>query len=164
MNNIIRCLLVTSVMLLYLSESVYADSSWVWISETRPYNVLQYVVILTLTIEIVMINYMAKVDRLGKTSLVVTIANLCSFLLPYWATVYIDGVHTYPDTLNDYHSIVIGPYLLLTLMIEIPIVMALLGRDVKDKKKLLLITLGANVLTTIMVYGVEKIFCEGYYI
>ena len=49
-------------------------------------------------------------------------------------------------------------------MIEIPIVMALLGRDVKDKKKLLLITLGANVLTTIMVYGVEKIFCEGYYI
>ena len=83
MNNIIRCLLVTSVMLLYLSESVYADSSWVWISETRPYNVLPYVVILTLTIEIVMINYMAKVDRLGKTSLVVTIANLCSFLLPY---------------------------------------------------------------------------------
>lgn len=163
MNNIKRCLLVTSVMLLYLSESVYADSSWVWISETRPYDVLPYVVILTLAIEIVIINYMAKVDRLGKTSLVVTIANLCSFLLPYWATVYIDGVHTYPDTLNDYHSIVIGPYLLLTLMIEMPIVMTLLRRDVKDKKKLLLITLGVNVLTTLMVYGIEKIFCEGYY-
>ena len=34
----------------------------------------------------------------------------------------------------------------------------------EEKKKLLLITLGANVLTTIMVYGVEKIFCEGYYV
>ena len=158
-----KYLMLSIAVSLLSTEPVYADSSWVWISETRPYDVLPYVVVLTLVIEIGMINYIAKVNKLGKSSLVVTIANLVSFLFPYWLIVYTDGVHTYPDTLNDYHSVVIGPYLILTLMFELPIVMTFLGHDVKDKKKLFLVTLGANVLTTLMVYVIENIFCEGHW-
>lgn len=161
-NKIITVILCIFVFILS-TVSVFADSSWIWISETRPYDLFPIVIILTLIVEIIAINYWAEVHMLLKTCIVVTLANLASFLIPYWITVYIDGVHQYPDTLNDYHSIVIGPYLILTFMLEVPIIMLLLKKNA-DKKKLFIVTLVANVLTTLMVYAIEKIFCEGYYV
>ena len=149
--------------ILILTTPVFADSSWVWISETRPYDVLPYVIVLTLAIEILAINCLSGVNKKWKAMVVIALANLCSFMIPYLVAVFVNDVHIYPETLNDYHSIVIGPYLVLTLLVEVPLVMSLLNKDVESRYKLFWVTVGSNVITTMIVYIIEQVFCEGYY-
>ena len=60
-----------------------ANSSWRWISETRPWDILPYVVAITLLIEIASIVVIAKIKPIWKVSLSVVIANLLSFAAPY---------------------------------------------------------------------------------
>jgi hypothetical protein len=55
-------------------------------------------------------------------------------------------------------------FLLLTLVVEIPIVYNLLKKYVANKKMLMWHTLYANVATTVMVVIVERLICSGSWI
>ena len=52
-------------------------------------------------------------------------------------------------------------YLLITLLVEFPIVYLFLRKKASNKKVLIAVIIAANVLTTVMTFAVEHIFCHG---
>lgn len=114
---------------------VSANSSWVWISQTRPYDVLPWVALVT---------------------------NLLSFAAPYvlysfdpvfvWSGRDWRGVHLYT---------VGAIYLLMTIVVEMPVVYGCLKKSAKDRKYLIGVIVGSNVVTTLITAAAERILCWG---
>ncbi len=154
--------------------SASANSSWHWISSARPLDLLPVVIAATLIIEIVSVNYIAKVKDLKKVIPIVSLSNLISFLVPYiWLGINPDSVYsyyTYEDgllyavnhTVNSSPAFTVSLfYLLITLLVETPIVFLLLRKKAPNKKVLIAAIIGANILTTALTFAVERIFCYG---
>ena len=143
-----------------------ANSSWVWISETRPYDILPFVIIGTLLIETVAVNLVSKVGNWYKTFFAVLVGNVISFVVPYIGysntTPYADAGYTLSEIINHGPYYTVGTaFLLLTLIIELPVVYFLLKKDADNKKKLALCIVLANVVTTVLVAAVERTLCYG---
>ena len=51
--------------------------------------------------------------------------------------------------------------LILTVVAEVPVVSWGLRKEIRDRKRGCLVTAAANVLTTVMVAGIERILCYG---
>ena len=66
-----------------LSFTASANSSWVWISETRPFDLLPAVIVLTLAIEIAAVLLALKKKNFWKVLFFVALGNLLSFAAPY---------------------------------------------------------------------------------
>ena len=165
LNRKLHIIIITALILL-IPQSIYADSSWYWISEKRPFDILPFVAIGTILIEVMWIRYATRMKELGKVVFVVVVANLVSFVAPYiieylsmsWYGSFFDVIDSSPMfTVN------VG-FLLLTLVVEIPIVYNLLKKYVANKKMLMWHTLYANVATTMMVVIVERLICSGLWI
>lgn len=150
------------------------NSSWHWISSTRPLDLLPAVIIITLVIEIVSINYFARVRDLKKVTPVVFLANIASFLAPYvWLGNSPDNV--YSDINSDYgffsamdYSVTHMPfytvnaiYLFTTLIVETPIVYFFFRSKVESGKRLLAVIIISNFVTTAIVELTEQFFCKG---
>ena len=58
---------ISSLCALSFPMLASANSSWVWISETRPYDILPFVVIGTLLIETVAVNLVGKINNWYKS-------------------------------------------------------------------------------------------------
>lgn len=147
---------------------VYANSSWFWISKTRPYDVLPYVIIMTLLIETAAVVLAGKVRRIGKVFCFVALANLLSFLAPYlfnWMTFSDEHIYpTYVYYLERIPVFTVGiGYLLITLAVELPLVFVKLKKDTDKPKRLLWTIIIANVITTILTCIVEHHFCYGHW-
>lgn len=72
------------VLLLVLSsQTVWANSSWVWLTDRQPYQLLPAAAALTVLIETVMIKTCLGIQKTGKVLGVVLAGNLLSFCLPY---------------------------------------------------------------------------------
>ena len=145
---------------------VSANSSWVWISETRPYDILPFVVIGTLLIETVSVNLVSRIGNWYKTFFVVFVGNIISFAVPYIGysntTPYADAGYTLSEIINRGPYYTVGAaFLLLTLIIELPVVYFLLKKDADNKKKLALCIVLANIVTTVLVAVVERTLCYG---
>ena len=143
-----------------------ANSSWVWISETRPYDILPFVIIGTLLIETVAVNLVSKIGNWYKTFFAVLVGNIISFAVPYIgysnATPYSDAGYTLSQIINHGPYYTVGTaFLLLTLIIELPVVYFLLKKDADNKKKLALCIVLANIVTTVLVAIVERTLCYG---
>lgn len=143
---------------------VSANSSWHWISQSRPYDVLPWVMLGTLLIEIISIQKIGQVHSKIKTILVVLLGNLISFLLPY----AIFAIPSYDGSPHSWHHIEKQPvytvsifYLILTLLAELPIVYFLLRSNTRKKHRLFLTIVLSNIITTIGVAIIERIFCYG---
>lgn len=157
----------TSMLIFIFSLTAFANSSWVWISETRPYDVLPFVAIATLIIETAALNGFLKIGNWHRVFTGVLIGNLISFAVPYIGysntTPYADYL-SLPEILNRGPFYTVGTaFLIMTLAVELPFMYFWLKKDVKNKRLLVLVTVLANVVTTAMVALVEKLFCEGYY-
>jgi len=157
---------VIIALLLLIPQAVYADSSWYWISETRPFDILPFVAIATILIEVMWIRNATRMKELGKVFFVVIVANLVSFVAPYvieylsmsWYGSIFDVIDAVPIfTVN------VG-FLMLTMVVEMPIVYNSLKKYVANKKMLMWHTLYANVATTVMVVIVERLICSGSWI
>ena len=145
---------------------IYANSSWHWISETRPYDVLPYVIAMTLIIETAAVVLVGKVHRIGKVFCFISLANLLSFLAPYLLNWMIfSDEHIYPTYAYFLERIPVFPvgigYLLITLAVELPLVYGMLKKDTERRKRLLWTIITANVITTILTYIVEHHYCYG---
>lgn len=145
-----------------------ANSSWVWISETRPYDILPFVVIGTLLIETVSVNLICKIDNWYKTFFAVFTGNIISFAVPYIgysnATPYADAGYTLSEIISRGPYYTVGAaFLILTVIVELPVVYFWLRKGCDNKKKLAFCVVVANIITTAMVAAVERILCQGHW-
>ena len=158
---------VAFLLLFSFSFTAFANSSWVWISETRPYDVLPFVAAATLAIETAALNLILKIDNWHKVFSGVLIGNLISFAIPYIGysnTTPYAGYYTLTQILQRGPFYTVGAaFLIITVAVELPFMYFWLKKDVKNKKLLVLVTVVANVVTTAMVALVERLLCEGYY-
>ncbi|MCL1890439.1 MAG: hypothetical protein FWG00_00155 [Coriobacteriia bacterium] len=129
-------------------------------------------IVSTLAIEyfslITLCNIKLAVDRL-KALAVVGLANLMSFLAPFlffvfsWLRDVQAGITSSFGQFADKMpcSFVGLGYLVLTLVVEVPLVYFFLKNRVSNKKKLLLVVVLANIATTLLVAVVQHLFLPG---
>ena len=70
-----RISIVIMALIMLLPVSVFADSSWVWISEKRPFDILPWVALGTILIEWLSIWLIPKTGHALKVLGIVMIAN-----------------------------------------------------------------------------------------
>lgn len=169
MKSKLRFLFPTVMLLLFGGViTVSANSSWHWVT-ISPYVVFPFAVVFTLLIETVAIKKIARTPSLKKTLLVVGLANLASFLAPYlfraWRFIPTSGGFNLMGAFNKGpYYIILGGYLALTLLVEVPVVVWLLYRDLPEKTtrtRLILTTVIANIVTTLLVAVCERLLCQG---
>lgn len=144
---------------------VHANSSWHWISEIRPYDILPWAILGTILIEwIILWKYLKLNDKKFKVLILIVIANFSSFLFPY----LFDWFWQYPmyssleQLFNHGPYYIIGlSYLILTCLVEFPIIYLALRKNVSNKKKLICTIILINVLTTILIAILERIITQG---
>ena len=162
-------ILIVSIMIMALmalfSLNAFADSSWVWISEKRPFDILPWVALGTILIEGLSIWLIPKTGHALKVLGIVMIANAASFLLPYaFLKADLSWYGTFEHILDSGpHYIVSGVFLLLTISIEMPIVYNALKKQVQDRKKLKVVIIISNIITTAGVAIVERLITEGHW-
>ena len=157
-------IVLSSLMLLILPQAVFADSSWCWLTDTRPFDILPPVALATIVIEVLAIWLIPNTGKLMKTAVAVILANAASFLLPYSVLVFNQVYPKFEDALNAGPNYIVGfGFVMLTLLIEIPIVYNLLKKHVDNKKKLLWSIIGSNIVTTAMVAVIERMVTNGYW-
>ena len=152
--------------------TAYANSSWVWISTTRPYDLLPFVIAGTLLIEILAVRLVAGIKNYKKTIPVTVISNLVSFAAPYLlmfitvqmenSTISDGSPFTLEDTLDKLPIYTVGlAFLFMTLACELPIVYNVLKKETDHRKRLALVIIGSNFLTTVLTAVVERTLCYG---
>ena len=164
-KRITRVIVITCFVFLIIPQAVFADSSWCWLTDTRPFDILPPVALATIVIEVLAIWLIPHTGKLMKTAVAVILANAASFLLPY-ALLLNDPVYPkFDDMLNAGPNYIVGAgFVILTLVLEIPIVYNLLKKHVDSKKKLLWSIIGSNIVTTAMVAVIERMVTDGYWI
>ena len=157
-------IMIMALMALF-SLNAFADSSWVWISEKRPFDILPWVALGTILIEWLSIWLIPKTGHSLKVLGIVMIANVASFLLPYaFLKADLSWYGTFEHILDSGpHYIVSGVFLLLTISIEMPIVYNALKKQVQDRKKLKVVIIISNIITTAGVAIVERLITEGHW-
>lgn len=155
---------------LLLPMTAFANSSWHWLTKTRPYDVLPVAIVITLLAEILAINFIPKIKKPLKVFVFVTLGNLLSFAAPYllWIIDQIklfgtDGVSRYFTYYTEFQpSYTVGfDYFLITILVEGPIVYFGLKKNASSKKALILTTITVNAVTTAFVAVLERLLCRG---
>ena len=153
------------VLCLLLPLTASANSSWMWLSEARPYDVLSFVAVITIAIETAALWWILGKQKLKKIAIVVVLANLLSFAAPYWF-MYDETLRMplkpFPELMEYGHYFTVGTvFLLMTLLVELPVVFLTLRKHTEKKGRFLLTVVGANVVTTLITAAAERIFCYG---
>ena len=138
-KRITRVIVITCFVFLIIPQAVFADSSWCWLTDTRPFDILPPVALATIVIEVLAIWLIPNTGKLMKTAVAVILLNA--------GPNYIVG----------------AGFVILTLVLEIPIVYNLLKKHVDNKKKLLWSIIGSNIVTTAMVAVIERMVTNGYW-
>lgn len=153
-------------MLAFLMQvNAFANSSWHWVT-TSPLTIFPVAVVLTLLIESFAVIKLAGIESKSKVFLVVCLANLLSFAAPYVFRAIrfrrVLGEISISAAFNKgpYFMVMTG-YLLLTLIVELPVVYLLLQKHARNKIHLAITILSANVVTTAMVAVLERLICVG---
>ena len=162
-----KLFLVSFIILMLVPSIVSANSSWHWISSTRPIDILPFVILVTLLIETLMIIKLNKINSIVKPIVVIIIANLMSFVMPF--LVYflpnelgMSGYENFLKMINHWPTYIAGiGYLFMTLVIEVPIVYNLLKKECDNKKMFLKVIIAANILTTLLTALAERVICVG---
>ena len=158
-------LLFLGIFLIALFSPVlcFANSSWVWLTDTRPYYVLPYVIVATLLIEMLAVNFIPKVKKPIRVFIVILIANLFSFAAPYvWTLIDPDALYRFPEAIEHYpYYTICLTYFIITIAVELPFVFFSLKKYAEKWKVLLFTIFGANAVTTLFVAVVERTICYG---
>ena len=164
---------LTILTLLWFSPiTASANSSWVWISGTRPYDLLPFVIAGTLLIEIFAVRFVAGINNFKKIIPVTVLSNLVSFAAPYLlmfiivqrenSTISDGSPYTFEDALEKWPFYTVGlVFLFMTLACELPIVYNVLKKETEHRKRLALVIIGSNFLTTVLTAIVERTMCYG---
>lgn len=141
--------------------AAYANSSWRWISETRPYDVLPFVMAVTLAVETLGICWWTKIKKVHLVFFWVLVANAVSFAVSYLPALN-TVVHTVEQNLEHTPIYNVGIlYLAATLIVECPLVKHCLQKYTAEGKSLLKTVIVLNIITTVFTAVVERIICQG---
>lgn len=162
-NRVRASILLTGTLLVAASSPVFADTSWRWMTDTRPWHLLPVAVVLTVAIETLGIAKCGRVASISKVLLLVCICNLLSF----GSTYLFDVVSPIAGfTIADF--IEMGPYynvgalfLIVTIAVEVPLVYLGLRRNTQSRPRLALAIFASNVLTTAAVAVTERLASYG---
>jgi hypothetical protein len=160
-----RIVICTIAAVILLPASAYANSSWHWVT-VSPMTVFPLAVLFTLSVEVLAVKKFAKVDNTKRAILVIGLANLLSFLAPYLERAYrfmaVTGGFYLSAAFNKgpYYIIFAGS-LLLTVIVELPVVYFLLRKNTENQRKLILSIIASNIVTTIIVAVLERLICIG---
>ena len=161
-----RCKGISAILLAMwlgcaLTLTASANSSWHWISSTRPYDLLPIVITVTLFIETVALTRFTGVQPFGKVLCIVLLANSVSFAAPFVFPDY-QPYGKLSEVLDRCPIYIVGTaYLLVTLLAELPVVYLALRKYTDHPRRLLWTSLGANVVTTALTALAERLFCYG---
>ena len=121
-------------------------------------------------VEVITVCTVTQIAKPLKASLLIIMANLLSFLLPYIImglvpVIYMEDLNFF-EMINFYANrhptYIVGiAFLLFTLLIEIPIIYNLLKKDVANKKCLFFSTVAVNCATTFVLAVIERIVFRG---
>ena len=166
MNRNGKLILTISLGTILIPQVAFADSSWIWVTDKRPFDILPAVAAATIIIEVLAIWLIPHTGRFIKTSVVVVTANAVSFLFPFFLVLVTDTWYgSFQHKLDHWpHYIVGGLFLFITLLLEVPITYLLLKKDVKNTRTLLITIIATNVVTTAMVAVVERLITDGYWV
>jgi hypothetical protein len=159
-----RQLAISALIMICTTTFAFANSSWHWVSEMRPFDVLPWVVIPTLVIEIAVLCWCTK-DNYIRVGVYVILANLLSFVAPFfidWSfgEYQILG-YDFERFLNHTPRYIVGlTYGILTLAVELPVLYRAFKHRVSEKK-LVSTIIAVNVITTALVFVIERIVCQG---
>lgn len=142
-----------------------ANSSWHWVTAS-PLKVLPFAILFTLIIETSAIVMIGKVADIKKSFIVVGLANLFSFLAPYIFRAYrfiptSGGFDLLAAFNKGPYYIVLTGFLVLTLIVELPIVYLMLKKETNKKPSLAITILASNIITTLLVAVCERQICIG---
>ena len=164
-NNFVVSFLLAMLMSVGFSVTAFGNSSWVWITESRPYDVLPFVIVFTLVAETYAIKALAGVKNTAEAFIPVLIGNILSYAVPY---IGYSQTTPYAGAFSLGYILERGPFytvgtafLITTLVVEIPVVYFFLKKKAEDKRNLILTAVGANVFTTVVVAVVERVICRG---
>ena len=166
-NNLCVSLILVIFFSVGFSFTALANSSWVWITESRPYDVLPFVIVFSLVAETYAIKIFAGVKNTAEAFVPVLIGNILSYALPYvdhsQITPYA-GYYTLAQIIETGPHYTVGTiFLVITLAVEIPVVYLLLRKKAENKKHLIYVTLAVNIITTVVVALIERIICRGHW-
>ena len=108
--------------------------------------------------------FFAKIKNVFKAFTFVTLANLISFAAPYLSNFILYSEEKFPFELFLEHwpSYIVGVlFCLVTIFIEFPIVFFSLKKNALSNKKLIITIVISNIITTILVAVIERVFCVG---
>ena len=157
---------VTGLILSFaFSFSAAANSSWRWITESRPYDVLPFVIVFTLLIETYAIKHLCRIESTFRVFVPVFLGNILSYAAPYIGysqTPPYAGYYSFAEILDRCPFYTVGTvYLFITLIVEIPVVYAFLRKKADNKNILFKATFAVNVFTTVLVAITERVICRG---
>lgn len=165
-NNTLISLMLAFIMTFAFSLNAFANSSWVWITKSRPYDILPFVIVFTLVAETWFIAFFCKLESKSRVFVPVLAGNLLSYAMPY--IIYSNSL--YGEFYGLKHALDHSPYytvctafLIMTLVAEFPVVYLSLKNKAEDKKVLAISIVIINVLTTVFVALIERLLCRGHW-
>ncbi|NMB28208.1 MAG: hypothetical protein GX987_09195 [Tissierellia bacterium] len=169
-NKKISILSIIFICIILFSNIVYANSSWRWLTSS-PRKLLPIAVISTLMVEFMGVLFLGKVKgkiRPIKVLGIVALANIVSFVFPYIVRAYLfratagTFAYAWEDAFEagPFYIVLFG-YLILTILLELPLVYSYLKKYTSNKKALFKSVIGLNLITTIIVAVLERILYYG---
>ena len=169
-NQKMFILLTMFICIILFSNIAYANSSWRWLTSS-PKKLLPIAVISTLIVEFMGVLFLGKVKgniNPIKVLGIVALANIVSFIFPYLLRAYMfratagTFAYAWEDAFEagPFYIVLFG-YLILTILLELPLVYSYLKRYTSNKKALFKSVIGLNLITTIIVAVLERILYYG---
>ena len=164
-NNFVVSLITAVALSFGFSVVTFANSSWAWITQSRPYDVLPFVIVFTLVAETYVIKAVSGIRTAGEVFVPVLLGNLLSYAVPY---ITYSQTTPYAGAFSLGYILERGPFytvgvafLITTLVVEIPVVYMFLKKKTEEKRNLILADIGVNAFTTVVVAIIERVICRG---
>lgn len=164
-NKFCISFLLAMILSVGFSVTALANSSWVWITQSRPYDVLPFVIVFTLVAETYVIKNFCDIENTLRVFIPVFIGNIISYAMPYAVDAYLvssERIYSLEHFWEYGHFYTVGMvFIFITLAVEIPTVYFFLRKKVEDKKNLLKVIGIINIITTVAVALIERVICRG---
>ena len=163
-KNTLMTVTLALIMSFGFSLTAFANSSWVWITESRPYDVLPFVIVFTLVAETYAIACFGKIENKSRVFFSVLVGNLISYAMPYimYSNSFYGEVYGLKHALDHSPYYTVGVcFLIMTLAAELPIVYFSLRKKAENNRALAITVVVVNVITTLAVALVERLICKG---
>ncbi|UCZ53523.1 hypothetical protein LGQ02_01605 [Bacillus shivajii] len=172
-NSIVIFIIPLILFSIIFPGIAFANSSWQWLTDS-PMTLLPYAILFTLAVEILAILVFGQlVKNLSlkiKAMILIIVANLASFLLPYlfralevqavagsWENAWFAAFEAGP------FYIVLTGYLFMTLLVEVPIIYFFLKKHTTNNRILFIVIVSANILTTAAIAAIERMMFYGHW-